>query len=547
MFEYSTSNIKIGVFSVVAAISMLGQSIAGAQSVPAAVPAQDPLAAGVARAEGEEKYRIDRFEVVGSTIFKPADFAAATAAFIGRELTFAEVLQARTAITKLYTDQGYLTTGAIVVPQALENGVMRVQILEGKLEEIKITGNRRLSTRYIRDRIQKGVQTPLNVPHLLKNLQVLRLDPRIANIAADLQAGVQAGTNFLQVEVTEADTFSTSVTLDNGRSPSVGSFRRRAQLTEANLLGQGDTLSLGYTNTRGSNGVDIRYTLPVNANDGSLWLSYSGSSSRVVERPFTVLDIQAQSSSFELGFQQPLLRTPTQELALGLTLSRQSSQTALGLDDIGPFPLSPGADAQGRTKISALRFSQEYSQRSERHVFAVRSLFSLGLDLLDSTVNEDAPDSRFFSWRGQGQWLRQFAPDTLLLLKGDVQLTGDALVPLEQFGLGGPLSVRGYRQDALLSDAGMLLSAEFRWPILRSKKMGGVLQLTPFVDVGMAWNVAGRNPSPNTLVGAGVGLLWKQENFSARLDWGIPLVEVAGEKRSLQDNGIYFSVSYTPF
>ena len=71
------------------------------------------------------------------------------------------------------------------------------------------------------------------------------------------------------------------------------------------------------------------------------------------------------------------------------------------------------------------------------------------------------------------------------------------------------MSVRGYRQDALLSDAGMLLSAEFRWPILRSRRMRGVLQLTPFVEVGMAWNVTGQNPSPNMLVGAGVGLLWR--------------------------------------
>ena len=144
--------------------------------------------------------------------------------------------------------------------------------------------------------------------------------------------------------------------------------------------------------------------------------------------------------------------------------------------------------------------------------------------------------------------VRQLAPDALFLARGDLQLAADSLVPLEQFGLGGQLSVRGYRQDVLLTDNGMLLSAEFRLPILRAPKMGGLLQLTPFVDIGKGWNHNGKNPSPSTLVGTGLGLLWTQgDDFSVRLDWGIPLTSVEGEKRSLQENGLYFSVRYSPF
>ncbi len=144
--------------------------------------------------------------------------------------------------------------------------------------------------------------------------------------------------------------------------------------------------------------------------------------------------------------------------------------------------------------------------------------------------------------------MRQLAPETLFLVRGDFQLAADSLVPLEQFGLGGQVSVRGYRQDTLLTDNGMLLSAEFRLPILRAAKMGGVLQLTPFIDVGKGWNTKGENPSTSTLIGTGLGLLWQQNNnFSARLDWGIPLISVEGDGRSLQENGLYFSVRYSPF
>ncbi|MDZ8260534.1 ShlB/FhaC/HecB family hemolysin secretion/activation protein [Nostoc sp. ChiQUE01b] len=494
------------------------------------------------------KFRVNRIEVLGSTVFKAEQFATVTNPFVGRELTFAELLQVKDAITKLYTDNGYVTTGAVVAPQTIEAGTIKIQVIEGSLQEIKIIGNRRLNTQYIRDRIKLGAGRPLNIPHLIEKLQLLRLDPRIQNLSAELQTGVQPGTNVLQVEIEEAETFKLTANLDNGRSPSVGSFRRGVDLQEANLLGLGDTLSVGYANTDGSNTINVNYTLPINAHNGTVSFGFSQGWNRVIEKPFSILDIQSNTQSYELGYRQPLIQKPTQELAVGLSFSRQSSQTELGIDNIGPFRLSPGADANGKTNISALRFFQEYTQRSNQYVFAARSQFSLGVDWFGANVNENAPDSRFFAWRGQAQWVRQLAPDTLFLARGDFQLAADSLVPLEQFGLGGQLSVRGYRQDALLTDNGLLFSAEFRVPIVRAAKIGGVLQLTPFVDIGKGWNTKGENPSPSTLVSTGLGLLWKQsDKFSARVDWGIPLISVDGEKRSLQENGLYFSVQYSPF
>jgi hemolysin activation/secretion protein len=496
----------------------------------------------------QAKFQVDQIEVVGSTVFTPAQFAQITTPFVGREITFAQLLQIRDAITKLYTDKGYATTGALITPQTLETGVVKIQVIEGSLQEIKVIGNRRLQSKYIRDRIQLGAAKPLNLPRLLESLQLLRLDPRIQNLSAELQSGVTPGSNILQVEVKEANTFKVTASLDNGRSPSVGSFRRGVDIQEANLLGLGDTLSVGYTNTAGSNTINLNYNLPINARNGAVFFGFNQGWNRVIEEPFSVLDIQSNTHAYELGYRQPILQKPTQELAMGLSFSRQESQTALGIDNIGPFRLSPGADDNGKTRISTLRFVQEYTQRSSQHVFAARSQFSWGLDWFNANVSSDQPDSRFFAWRGQAQWVRQLAPETLFLVRGDVQLANDSLVPLEQFGLGGQLSVRGYRQDALLTDNGMLMSAEFRIPIVRNAKTASALQLIPFIDVGKGWNYNGKNPATDTLIGTGLGFLWKQgDNLSVRLDWGIPLTSVEGEKRALQENGVYFSIRYTPF
>ncbi|WP_246564327.1 ShlB/FhaC/HecB family hemolysin secretion/activation protein [Leptothoe spongobia] len=500
--------------------------------------------------EGDATFYVAEIKVIGSTVFDAADFADLLDPYRDSQVSFNDLLQLRSAITDRYVEAGYLTSGALIPPQTVVDDTVTIQVIEGTLEDIVVNGTRRLDPAYIRSRVGLVAQPPLNVEKLLAGLQRLQLDPLIETVSADLQAGVQQGTSLLVIEVLEADSFAVNTSLANSRSPNIGGTQVTIGVDEGNLFGIGDRIRLDYKHTEGSDGVDFSYTLPVSPNNDTLRFAAGYSDSRVINSDFAVLDISSDSAYYELGYRHPLIETPTQAAALGLTLSHQSSQTRLGLDDIGPFPLSPGADENGRTRISALRFSQEWTQRSQSHVLALRSQFNVGLDLLDATINEgDAPDSQFFSWRGQGQWVKRLGKDNrLFFLRGDVQLAADDLLSQEEFSLGGGQSVRGYRQDALRRDNGALLSAELRWPVARVPELDGVLQVTPFIDVGTVWNHNGNNPGVDTLVGTGFGLLWQQsDNFSARLDWGIPLVDLDTEDDGLQDSGLHFSIQYTPF
>jgi len=125
-----------------------------------------------------------------------------------------------------------------------------------------------------------------------------------------------------------------------------------------------------------------------------------------------------------------------------------------------------------------------------------------------------------------------------------VQLADRPLVPLEQFGLGGQESVRGYRQDILLTDSGALASAEVRIPILRLPQQRILVQVAPFVDIGTAWNSFGRpDPDPSFLASTGLGLqLQVSDRLTVRLDYGIPLVSAVSSERTWQENGFYFSI-----
>lgn len=508
------------------------------------------------------EFLVTGFKFEGSTVFTDEQLLEAMKPALGLQasqkleyplkITFSQLLEARSNITQLYINNGYITSGALIPEQSLkpEGDVVRIRIVEGSIEDIKVSGTRRLNPNYIRSRLALATGKPLNRERLLEALQLLQQNPRIATISAELAAGTRFGRNLLEVTVTEARTFHGQVSLDNNRSPSVGSFQRSAQLWEDNLLGIGDSVSVSYANTNGSNQVEASYTLPLSPHNTALSFNYSTTFSKVIEEPFDELDISSQSRTYQLTLSHPLVQTPTKELLLGLTLSHQETETELGFKEIGPFPLTPGADEKGRTRISALRFFQQWTQRSDRSVLAFRSQFSVGLDLWDATINEVPPDSRFFAWRGQAQWVYLLAPQTPLILRGDVQLADRRLVSSEQFGLGGQASVRGYRQDAVLADNGAFGSLEVRFPILRISEDKGVLQLIPFVDFGTAWNnYEGADPDPNPLVSAGLGLrLQLSDRLDARLDWGIPLMSTPNLKiDTLQENGLYFSILWNPF
>lgn len=500
--------------------------------------------------DSEETFVVRGVRLVGSTVFTEEDFAELFARYIGRPLAFDDLLQLRSAVTQRYVDAGFVTSGAFIPPQTLAGGIVTVQVVEGEIAEIKVAGTRRLSPDYIRSRLGLAAQPPINVKTLLAGLQRLQIDPLIANISADLQAGIRPGTSVLQVMVTEAASFDLSVGVDNSRPRNTGSVRRLLAVNEGNLSGLGDRANFSYTNTDGSNSIDVSYAIPVSPDNTRVNLEAGISESRVIDDLFSVLDISAKAYYVEVGISHPLIETPTQAASIALALTQRENQTRLGLDDIGPFPLTPGADDQGRTRITALRFSQSWTQRSQQQVFAIRSQFNLGLGWFNATQNEgDVPDGQFFSWRGQGQWVRLLGEDSRLLLRGDVQLATGSLLSSEQFSLGGQQTVRGYPQDTLLRDNGVLLSAEATFPIIRLAA-NDVIQVVPFLDAGAAWNAQNTPNDSRVLFGTGIGLLWQQgDRFTARLDWGIPLVNLADMERSRrwQDNGLYFSVQYDLF
>jgi hemolysin activation/secretion protein len=494
---------------------------------------------------------VRRIAVVDSRILTPPEIAAIKNSLEGKTVPFEKLTQATDQITKYYLDRGYITSRAVLLPQTPEdakNGVVRIRVIEGELEKITVEGTQRLEA-YVRDRVARGVTTPLNARKLEDQLRLLLIDPLFKNVVPTLQAGSGEGKSILMVRVIEAPPFNGSVDFDNLSPPSVGSERVGVNLRYRNLAGLGDEVSAAHyrTFTGGSKITSFAYRVPLNSMEGSLQIGVDINRNRITQSPFDQLDIQGASEQYQISYRQPLVRSPQQEFALSFGFAFQNGQTFI-FDNL-PTPFGIGPDANGVSRTSVFKFGQDYVARDPKGAWSVRSQFSFGTGLFDATSNPaPIPDGRFFSWLGQAQRVQRLSEGQLLITQLDLQLTPNSLLPSQQFVLGGGQSVRGYRQNARTGDNGVRFSVEDRVTLQRDKGGTPTLLVTPFIDLGAVWNVAdnpNRLPRQTFLMGAGVGVLWQPwPGLNLRLDYGLPLIDLSDRGNNLQDNGWYFTVDY---
>jgi hemolysin activation/secretion protein len=149
------------------------------------------------------------------------------------------------------------------------------------------------------------------------------------------------------------------------------------------------------------------------------------------------------------------------------------------------------------------------------------------------------------------QWAHRFGKrwwGSQLVFRADVQLASDPLLSLEKFAVGGSRTVRGYRENEVVRDNGVVASLELRIPLYREPLGREIVQLAPFADFGRAWDERDDFPD-ETLASLGVGLrVAPFEWLYGEFYWGGRLTDVSRStvENDLQDDGIHFRVTVEP-
>ncbi len=494
--------------------------------------------------DSSTQIEVRSIQVTGSTVFAPETLQAAVAPFENRVLTLAELQQAAAAITELYLQEGYITSRAIVPDQTTDDGIIQILVIEGSIADIEIEGTGRLE-RYVRDRVALGTGTPLNQFELEDQLRLLQFDPLFDEVDANLGAGEALGESVLTVNVDEAEPFRVSLVADNYLPDSLGRERLGANLSYLNPLGLGDEFftSAYVAPSGGSYVYELGYRVPLNAKNGTLQFRFVPSEFNIVDSEAAnipeELDIKGSADLYQLSFRQPLIRTPREELALSLGFRHRIGETF-----ISDFLVDDSA-------VSIIQFGQDYLRRDTRGAWAFQSQFNIGTGFFDATISDSSADSRFLSWQGQAQRVQLLGPNNTLVLQADLQLSDDPLLGSEQFILGGGQSVRGYQQNIRAADNGFRFSVEDRIVLLRDTEADDnpLLQLTPFVDLGVVWNNRDNDADidDNFLLGTGLGVIITPiPELDIRVDLGFPLIDLddPGDPESVGQ--IYFQVVFSP-
>jgi hemolysin activation/secretion protein len=497
---------------------------------------------------------VREYRFKGNTVFKSNQLARIVAPYQNREVDTEDLEEARRALTLHYVQAGYINSGAVLEDQSVQHGIVTFTLIEGRLSDIEVTGNKWLRKNYVRKRIALRAGPPLNLNEMRDTLLDLKGNPNIKRINAELRPGPVPGTSLLGVRLEENSPWHFGLQLRNDRPPSVGAEVLEALASHSNLSGNSDALELRYgIAERTRDGVDFSgvdnlgatYTIPVTARDTTLQLYYNRSDVAIIEEPFGDLDIESESFSYGFTVRQPIWRDFRREIHLGFTGERRESKTFL----LGePFSFSPGA-VDGKTQVTAARFFQEWIERSLVQVLALRSTFSWGVDLFGATDDGTARDGKFLTWQGQAQYVRRlFGTQNQFLANVAYQWASDPLLSVEQFSLGGLNTVRGYRENQVVRDSAVFASAEFHLPVWLSRNAEPILQLAPFFDYGEGWYLDAPTPRRSSLMSAGIGLLFTpNKKIFAKIYWGHPFRDFDNSDDDLQDYGLHFRINVNFF
>jgi len=519
---------------------------------------------------------VKQIKITGNTVFSDQELQKITHSYNSRTITNEELQALRHQLTRYYIDHGYINSGVTLPDQDISNGVIQFQVVEGELSNFNITGNDWLKSSYIDKRMAQSFDAPLNIKKVQDRLLLLQQDPLIDRVNAELRPGLKPGESSMNLNVTEARPYQAGITAANNYSPSIGGISGNFWLTHRNLTGYGDALFFSYSLAEGLDDFNGSYSIPLTAYDTRLNLSYQNIESDVVEIAEGAL--HSRSETYSVSLSQPVYKTPEQTLALTIAFEHRRSKTFINdvPQSFGQGVPDGSVDDNGESKISVLRFSQDWLHRSQTQVIAARSTFNFGFDTLGSTNDSDnpvgqrgRPDGNFFSWLGQFQWIRRLPIfNSEFLFRADAHFANQSLLPLEKFSVGGMHSVRGYRENQFVRDNGAVTSLEWRIPLFRlpipgiSKTIAdGSVKIATFVDFGWSENIAlhlskeNQEPeqnqdqfqikTPKTIGSWGLGLRWDPSPMlHSELYWGIPFRSIKNEfAHDIQDSGIHFQVN----
>lgn len=408
--------------------------------------------------DGKTCVRVDNAEILGVELYDPQRFAGSLGGLTGECTPASDIDAVLREITNTYVADGYITTRAVIVAEALQESILRILVVEGTVDAIESTGTegfRPYSKGELAFAFPGLKRGPLNLRDLEQGVDQLgRLRSAQANI--DILPSTKPGASDIDVKrVRLGRSVRPFLSFDNDGFASTGRLQGTAGLEVDSPLGVGDYWSFYYSSDLEKD--DIRGN---RAFGGFLSIPYG----------YTTLSLSAGKSSYRSVLTSNGLAFASEgETTNGsVTLDRlifRDSKTKLSVAGRLALIDTENRIQQIRLGTNSYRLvTADLDVRLQRrmgdwYVFA-NTTYTRGLDIFGADYIDLGPDGPRVEFNklaanvSAQSWLTAFRVPVLYSVAVTGALGLDPLLPAERFNLGGRYTIRGFRDDGISGKSG---------------------------------------------------------------------------------------------
>ena len=413
-------------------------------------------------------------------------------------MTIGQIQEVAAAVTQRYRSAGFILAQAIIPAQEVDDGVVIVEVIEGKLGAVVFQGNEMYRDAVLAAPFEKLIDTPVTASSIETAILISSDNPGVSLFGV-FQPGTKVGETDLVIRTQEERHWDASVRADNYGTRFTGQYRVFADVQWNNPTGVGDRFYAAIlrqfdpTNARF---WQLEYERPIGP--PGMTIGVSGQ-----RNPFDVgSDLEAaglsgESEIFRLFGRQSLIRSRQKNVSSIITWRRSNAVTsqfgtAIAKDELSVLEVEvdfDSIDSRARgLNLGALGFTVGLGDLLGG-VGANKAAETPGCPSRTGASGECATNDFFKSYASYSR-LQRLAEDISLLVRTEGQWSPSLLTSLEQFSIGGPASVRAYPVSEALFDSGVFGSLELtlnapgfsQVPAFGGLTWGQVLRISFFSD-----------------------------------------------------------------
>ncbi|GIZ51426.1 ShlB/FhaC/HecB family hemolysin secretion/activation protein [Noviherbaspirillum aridicola] len=432
-------------------------------------------AAPAAAQEGVGRFDISGFQVEANTLLEPAVVERLLVPFTGRARDFGDVQMALEALEAEYRRRGYSVVQVALPEQELNDGVVRLRVVETRVGKVRVEGNSAFDEANIRASVPglREGRSP-NLTEVSSSLRLANENPA-KKTTLQLQSGAGEDEVDAVLKVADDKPWRMAASVDNAGNRATGEAQLTVQYQHANLGGRDHVMSLQYT-TSIENPSDVSvygvgYHIPLYGIGDSvdLFASYSDVNSASVIAGILNLSVTGKGTVLGARYNQLLARAGDYESRLSYGIDHKDFRNSTRLSFT-----TPGETARDSRDVTvhplSIAYTGNWAADGSEVSFGISAARNLpggdkgGSD--DFELARPGADKHYKIVRYNASFGKALPQDWQLRFSLSGQETRDALVPGEQFGAGGATTVRGFDERDASGDTGRLFSAEIYTPNL---------------------------------------------------------------------------------